>query len=82
MAEFAANNNKLAFIKLSLFFVSKDLYFCMSFDIIDIFNTNTCKEIYKQKVLDIFGNIETTKEFVQKAIALAKEIQSKQVDKY
>lgn len=60
MAKFAANNNELASIKLFPFFASKDLHSCISFDIVDLSNANTCKRIHKQKALDIFGNMETT----------------------
>lgn len=64
ISEFAANNNELASIKLSLFFVFKNLYSSMSFDIINLSNTNTYKQIYRQKDLDISRNIKTTWEFI------------------
>lgn len=67
IVEFVANNNKWASTKLFPFFASKGLYLHMSFDIIDIFDANTWKRIYKQKTLDISGNIESTWEFAQKA---------------
>lgn len=49
MAKFAANNNKSASTKQFLFLASKDLHPCMSFNIVDFFNPDTCKWIYKQK---------------------------------
>ena len=82
MAEFAANNNESASTKLSPFFASKGLHPRMSFDIVDLSNANTRERIYKQKALDISGNMETTWEFARKTIASAKKIQSKQVDKH
>ncbi len=63
MAEFAANNNQSAFTKLSPFFATKGLHFCISFDIIELFDTSICERIFKQKVLDISGNLETNLEF-------------------
>lgn len=60
MIEFAANNNKSTFTKLFLFFAFKGLYSHLSFDIVNISNANTYKQIHKQKALDIFGNIENT----------------------
>lgn len=47
MVKFAINNNKSAFIKLSPFFVFKNLHLYINFDIVDFFNANTCKQIYK-----------------------------------
>lgn len=64
MAKFVANNNKSAFIKLFLFFTFQDLYFYISFDIIDFSNANICKRINKQKVLDPCKNIEIIWKFV------------------
>lgn len=81
MAEFAVNNNKSASIKLSPFFVTKNFYPRMSFNIIDFSNTSTCKQILKQKALNIFGKIKTTKKFVWKALAAIQKSQSKQADK-
>ncbi len=57
MAKFAANNNKSDSTKLSLFFVTKDLHLRISFDIVELFDTNTCERIFKQKALDISRNI-------------------------
>ena len=45
MAKFAANNNELAFTKLSPFFATKSLHSSMSFDKIKLFNTSSCKRI-------------------------------------
>ena len=82
MVKFAANNNKLASTKLSPFFATKGLHFRMSFDIVDLSNASTCERIFKQKALDISRNMETTWEFVRKAMAIVQESQSKQADKY
>ena len=57
MAEFAANNNISASTKLFLFFTIKGLYLHISFDIIEISDTNTCKQILQQKALDISRNM-------------------------
>lgn len=43
MAKFAADNNKLVFIKFFLFFAIKYLYFYMSFDIRKFSDANTYK---------------------------------------
>lgn len=53
----------------------------MSFDIVDLSDTNTHKRNIKHKTLDISGKIETTWEFAQKALIEIQESQSKQVDK-
>lgn len=82
MAEFATNNNESAFTKLSPFLASKGLYSRMNFVIVEFFDINTHKRIYKYKDSEISENMETTQEFVQKAIASAQEIQLKQVDKH
>lgn len=47
IAKFAINNSKLALIKLSLFHAAKNVYFCMSFNIVDLFNTDTYEQILK-----------------------------------
>ena len=60
IAKFAANNNVLASTKLFPFFVTKSLYPNMSFDIIELSNTNICEQIFQQKTLDISGNMQTT----------------------
>lgn len=69
-AEFAANNNELAFTKPFLFFASKSLDLHMDFDIIDLSNTSTHRQINKQKALGFSRNMKITQEFIQKAIAL------------
>ena len=53
MAEFAANNNNSASTKLFLFFASKGLHLCMSFDVVDFSDTTTCEQINKKKAIDI-----------------------------
>ena len=82
MAKFAANNIESTSTKLSPFFATKGLHPCMSFYKVELSNTSTCKRIFNQKALDIFGNIQTTWEFVQKALAVVKKSQSKQANKY
>lgn len=47
MTKFAANNNKSVFIKLFPFFVFKGLNFYISFDIVDVSNVSTYKQIHK-----------------------------------
>lgn len=47
MAKFAIDKNESASIILSLFITTKNFYFCMSFDILELFNSNTCKQIVK-----------------------------------
>lgn len=53
IAEFIANNNNFAFIKLSSFFALRGLYLCISFDVIDFSNITICKEINMKKVIEI-----------------------------
>lgn len=55
--EFAANNNKLIFSKQSLFITFKAFHPYISFNIVDFFNANTYKQIYKDKTWDNFRNI-------------------------
>ena len=43
MAEFTANNNISAFIKLFLFFTTKDLHPRISFNIVELSDTSTHK---------------------------------------
>ena len=62
--EFVANNNELASTKLSPFFATKSLYIYMSFDKVELFNANTCKQIFNQKALDISRNMQITWKFV------------------
>lgn len=47
MIEFRTNNNKLALTKLYPLFSTKDLHPYMSFDIVDLSNSNTCEQIFK-----------------------------------
>ena len=46
MAEFAANNNESASIKLSPFFATKGLHPRISFDKVELSDDNTCKRIF------------------------------------
>lgn len=82
IAKFEANNNILAFIKLSLIFTTKDLYSHIRFEIVEVSDTSICKQIFKQKTLDISENIETTSKFIQKSCALAQKSQSNQANKH
>ena len=59
MAEFAANNNNSAAIRLSLFFALRNLYLCMSFDIINLLDTTTCEQINKKKAIDISKSMQS-----------------------
>ena len=43
----------------------------------ELSNASTYKRILNQKTLDIFGNMQTSSEFVRKALAAAQESQSK-----
>ena len=49
MAEFAANNNKSASTKLSLFFAIKSLHPHLRFDKVKLSDASTCKHIFNQK---------------------------------
>lgn len=60
MAEFVANNNVSASTQLSSIFATKGLYSYMSFDIVELFDTNTHERTLQQKALDISGNMQTT----------------------
>ena len=64
MAEFAANNNESASIKLSPFFATKGLHLRISFDIVELSDISTCKQIFNQKPLNIFRNMQTTWKFI------------------
>ena len=57
MIEFAINNIKSVFIKLSLFFTLKSLHLYKNFDIINFLNISTCKWINKRKIIDILEAI-------------------------
>ena len=59
MVEFAINNNKFAFAILSLFFILKCIYLCISFDIINFLYIITYKQINKKKVIDILEAIQS-----------------------
>lgn len=53
MTVFVAYNNNFVFTGLFLFFISKDLYLRMSFDIIDLSDIIFYKKINKKKAIDI-----------------------------
>ena len=44
MAELAANKNKSALTKISLFFATKSLHPYMSFDKVELYNAGTCHD--------------------------------------
>ena len=73
MAELAANNNESASTKLSPFFSTKSLHPCKSFVRVEVSDANTRKRIFNQKTLDISGNMQTTWEFIRKALVAAQE---------
>ncbi len=54
----------------------------MSFDIVNLSDASTYKRIFKQKALDISRNMEIIWEFTRKAMVVAQESLSKQVDKH
>lgn len=58
IAEFAANNNESTFINIFFFFNIKNLHLYMSFGIVKLSDASICEQIFKQKALDIFGNIQ------------------------
>ena len=53
MAEFVANNNDFSSTKLSLFFASKSLYSQISFNIINLLDIITYKQINKKETINI-----------------------------
>lgn len=57
--KFVTNNNKSGFIKLFPLLAFKNLHSYINFDIINFSNINICKQIDKQKTLNISRNIET-----------------------
>ncbi len=59
IAEFATNNNVSLSTKLFLFFTSRGLHLCMSFDIIDLSDTTTCKQINNKKAINIFETMQS-----------------------
>lgn len=59
MAEFVTNNNNSAFTRLSPFFALKNLYLCMSFDIVDFSDTTIYKWINKKKATDISESMQS-----------------------
>lgn len=82
MAKFIANNNKSASTKLFLFITTQNLYLYLSFNIIELSNTSTCKQLPKQNALDISGIMQTTYKFAWKAIVIAQKYLLKQANKY
>lgn len=54
MAKFAANDNKSAFIKLSLFFATIDFYSHISFDIVDLSDNNIHDQFLNRRLWIFF----------------------------
>ena len=75
MAEFAANNNDSASIKLSSFFASRGLYLCMSFDVVDFLDTTTRKRINKKKAIDISKAMQSIWKYTQESLTKAQTSQ-------
>lgn len=69
MAKFTTNNNVSASIQLSPFFATKILHPNISFKIVEFFKASIYEQIFKQKTLDISGNIGSTWELACKALA-------------
>ena len=59
MAEFAANNNDSASIRLSPFFSLRGLYLRMSFNVVDLFDTATRERINKKITINISESIQS-----------------------
>lgn len=58
ITEFASNNDFIS-TKLSLFFASRGLYLCISFDIVDLLDITTFKQINKKKAINISKIIQS-----------------------
>lgn len=57
MTEFVTNNNEIVFTNLSPYFATKYSYSYINFDMVEIFNTSTYEQIFKQKIFVIIENI-------------------------
>ena len=55
-------------ITLFLFFASRGLYPCMSFNVIDLLDIITCKSINKKKIIDIFEIIQSIYKYAQESL--------------
>lgn len=71
MAKFVAKNNNSAFMKLFPFFTLRDLYPRMSFDVIDLLDIITCKEINKKKSIDICKTMQSIQKYPWKSLTKA-----------
>lgn len=78
----AADNNKLTFPKLFVFFVTKILHLRMSFEKVELFNDDICERILNQKIFDTSENMQTTQESLREALVIKQKSQSKQADWY
>lgn len=54
----------------------------MSFDIVELSNITDCKWIFRQKTLNISGNMQITWESAKKALVAVEKSQSQQANKY
>ena len=81
MIEFAVNNNNFLSAKLSLFFASKSLYLCISFDIVDFSNITTHKYINKSKTIDISEAIQAFKKYTKELLTKTQTSWSNQINK-
>ena len=77
-----ANNNDYAFTKLFLFFTSKDFNPRMSFDVFNISDTTTCKQMIKKKAIDIFEAMQTIWKYKKKSLTKAQISHLNPVNKY
>ena len=82
MVEFEANNNNSASTKLSPFFASRGLYPRMSFDVIDLSDKTTHKQIDKKKAIDISEAMQSIWKYVQESLTNAQLNQSNQANKH
>ena len=57
MVEFIFYNNESTSTKFFPFFACKILNPCISFDILELSDVSTCERIFKQKILDIYGDM-------------------------
>lgn len=81
MVEYMANNNDSLSTRLSLFFVSENLYPCISFDVVNFSDIITRKRINKNKAIDIFEAIKLIWKYIQKSLTKTQTSQSNQANK-
>lgn len=81
MVECVANNNDSLSTRLSLFFISKNLYPRISFNVVNFSDITTCKRINKNKAIDIFEVIKLIQKYIQKSLTKTQTSQSNQANK-